>query len=49
MSDQWWIRRESESEQEWLNRIEDHNPSERDEAWAVASRARKEKRKAATA
>lgn len=31
MSDRWWIRMADESEQDWLNRIEDHNPSESDE------------------
>lgn len=31
MSDQWWIRLPDESEQDWANRIEEHNPSEAEE------------------
>lgn len=45
MSDKWWVRLPEESEQDWANRIEDHNPSEREEVWAVVSRARAEKRR----
>lgn len=31
MSDRWWIRMPDESEQDWANRIEEHNPSEAEE------------------
>lgn len=48
MSDQWWIRLPGETEQEWVNRIEDHNPSEAGEIvlshlrWRDARRADRE-------
>jgi len=41
----WWVKRRDESVQEWANRIEEHNPSEQEEAWAVPSRAREQKRR----
>lgn len=44
-NDRWWIRRENESEQEWLNRIEEHNPSESEEVMAVIRKHRRNKRK----
>lgn len=43
--DRWWIKSPDESVQEWANRIEEHNPSEREESWAVNSRAREQKRR----
>ncbi len=44
-TDRWWIRIPDESVQEWANRIEERNPSEREESWAVNSRAREQKRR----
>lgn len=45
VTDRWWIKSPGESVQEWVNRIEEHNPSEREELWAVNSRAREQKRR----
>ena len=43
MSRGWWARDPAESEQEWANRIEEHNPSEQDEVRAANIRARQAK------
>lgn len=44
--DKWWEKREGESDQDWANRIEEHNPSEEEEVRASNLRARALKRAA---
>lgn len=42
--DKWWIRGDGESEQDWANRIEEHNPSEAEEVKLANAKAKDAKR-----